>query len=103
MFKPDAFWRVAMCEQISDVKETFELSITMKRIFGKTKLDLLLKTFDSNSREYLIYENVLENMIGYLREKYKVSNSSGSKYLPLAEYFKVLKSCEKQEGATKVC
>ena len=74
-----------------DVKETYELSVRMKRIFGKSKLELLLKVFEEeHSRECYVYEYVIEKLIIYLREKYDVSNSC--RYLPLPEYFSTLTS-----------
>ena len=56
-----------------DVKETYELSVRMKRIFGKSKLELLLKVFEKeHSRECAVYEYIIEKLIIYLREKYDV-------------------------------
>ena len=72
-----------------DVKETYELSVRMKRIFGKSKLELLLKVFEEeHSRECHVYEYVIEKLIIYLREKYEVPNSC--RYLPIPEYFQIL-------------
>ena len=69
----------------------------MKRIFGKSKLELLLKVFEEeHSRECYVYEYVIEKLIIYLREKYDVSNSC--RYLPLPEYFSTLSS---DPGASK--
>ena len=79
-----------------DVKETYELSVRMKRIFGKAKLELLLKVFEEeHSRECYIYEYVIEKLITYLQEKYDVSNSC--RYLPIPEYFHILSSSEHSE------
>ena len=80
-----------------DVKETYELSVRMKRIFGKAKLELLLKVFeDEHSRECYIYEYVIEKLITYLQEKYDVSNSC--RYLPIPEYFHILSSSEQGDN-----
>ena len=47
----------------------------MKRIFGKSKLELLLKVFElsETSRECCVYEYVIEKLIIFLREKYEVT------------------------------
>ena len=80
-----------------DVKETYELSVRMKRIFGKSKLELLLKVFEEeHSRECYVYEYVIEKLIIYLRAKYDVSNSC--RYLPLPEYFSTLSSHSRDTG-----
>ena len=79
-----------------DIKETYELSVRMKRIFGKSKLELLLKVFEEeHSRECYVYEYVIEKLIIYLREKYDVSNSC--RYLPIPEYYRVLSSSEQTD------
>ena len=78
------------------MKETYELSVRMKRIFGKSKLELLLKVFEKeHSRECCVYEYIIEKLIIYLREKYEVSNAC--RYLPIPEYFQILSSSEQSD------
>ena len=80
-----------------DVKETYEFSVRIKRILGKSKLELLFKVSEvEHNREYNVYEYVIEKLIIYLREKYDVSNSC--RYLPIPEYFSTLSS---NDGADK--
>ena len=67
----------------------------MRRIFGKTKLEIKLKVVEHGNRESLIYELVIEELIIYLREKYEVPNPC--RFLPIPEYFKTLKSSENPE------
>ena len=55
-----------------DAKEIYELSVRMKRIFGKSRLELVLTVFEENHRECFVYETFLESLICYLREKYQV-------------------------------
>ena len=73
-----------------DAKETYELSVRMKRIFGKSRLELVLTVFEENHRECFVYETFFESLICYLRKKYQVCNSC--RYLPIPEYFKILQS-----------
>ena len=82
-----------------DVKETYELSVRLKRIFGKSKLELVLQMFEENHPECVIYESYVEKLISYLREKYQVCNSC--RYLPIPEYFKMLQS-EEEAGKCKM-
>ena len=81
--------------EAKDSTETHELSVRMKRMFGKSKLELLLKVVDHGNRESLINETIIEEMIIYLREKYEVPNSC--RFLPIPEYFKTLQTTENPE------
>ena len=83
------------------MKETYELSVRLKRIFGKSKLELLLQIFEENHPECVVYESFVEKLISYLREKYQVCNSC--RYLPIPEYFKMLQSEEESEEETGKC
>ena len=65
----------------------------MKRIFGNTKLELLLKVAEKGNHESIIYESVIEELIIYLKEKYEVSNPC--RFLPIPEYIKTLKCSNK--------
>ena len=76
----------------ADVKETYELSVRLRRIFGKSKLELVLQILEEDHPTIVIYQTWLETLISYLREKYQVCNSC--RYLPIPEYFKILQSHE---------
>ena len=81
--------------EAKDSKELHELSIRMKRVFGKTKVEILLKAVEHGNRESLIYETVIEELIIYLREKYEVPNPC--RFLPIPEYFKTPRGAENPE------
>ena len=66
----------------------------MKRIFGKAKLELILKVVEHGEKEISIYELVIEKLIAYLGEKYQVPNTC--RFLPIPEYFKTLEGTDKQ-------
>ena len=78
-----------------DFKEIHELSVRMKRIFGKAKLELLLKVVEHGNRESSVYECVIEKLIAYLSEKYEVPNPC--RFLPIPEYLKTLEGSENPE------
>ena len=78
-----------------DFKEVHELSVKMTRIFGKTKLDLLLKLVEQENTESLIYESIIEKLIKYLKEKYGVTNPC--RFLPIPEYVTTLKGSDNPE------
>ena len=82
-----------------DAKEIYELSVRMRRIFGKSRLELVLTVFEENHRECAVYETFLERLICYLREKYQVCNAC--RYLPIPEYFKILQS-DREDGRCKM-
>ena len=82
-----------------DVKETYELSVRLRRIFGKSKLELVLQIMEEDHPTIVIYQTWLETLISYLREKYQVCNSC--RYLPIPEYFKILQSHE-ESGKCKM-
>ena len=78
-----------------DVKEIHDLSVRMKRIFGISRLEVLLKVVEQGNRESLIYETIIEEFIIYLRGKYEVPNPC--RFLPIPEYFKTLREPNKPE------
>ena len=71
----------------------------MKRIFGKSRLELVLTVFEEDHRECVVYETFFESLIGYLGEKYQVCNSC--RYLPIPEFFKILQS-DREDGRCKM-
>ena len=81
------------------MKEIYELSVRMRRIFGKSRLELVLTVFEENHRECFVFETFLESLICFLREKYQVCNSC--RYLPIPEYFKILPS-DREDGRCKM-
>ena len=78
-----------------DLKEMHELSVRMNRVFGKEKLELLLKVVEQGDKEISIYESGIEGLIEYLSEKYKVPNTC--RFLPIPEYFVTLEGKKSQE------